>query len=533
MTPPLLSPQQVKAAIRDGRELALLDLREERAFSDQGHLLFAAPAPLSRLELVIDALVPRRGARIILTDGDGSLVGRGAVVLARLGYTEVSVLAGGTQAWAAAGFEVFIGTNVPSKAFGEVVELEAGTPHLSAAEVARLQAEGRNLVVLDSRPMAEFRDMSIPGGIDCPGAELVHRARQAAPDPETLVVVNCAGRTRSIIGAQSLINARLPNRVAALENGTMGWEFAGLTLAHDETRTVPPPKPEMLTWAREAAADLARRAGVRSVSLDGLAQFRAETDSRTLFAFDVRSPDEYRAGHMPSTRSAPGGQLVQSTDHYVGTLGARIVLVDAEDVRALVTASWLVQMGWTDVFVLEGGITGPLETGPEPRSVPGLGDLRPDWIDTAELQVASAEGSIAVFDIGSSRAFRAGHIPGAWFTTRARLVDAVAAHAAGAQTIVVTADDVALAMLGAGDIQGHGRRVRPLLGGNAAWRGANLATEKGAARLLAEDDVWLAPAQFPPEQQETEKRRYIQWELDLPAQIARDGDARFRVLQPV
>src|SRR5688572_11166753 len=101
MTPPLLSPQQVKAAIRDGRELALLDLREERAFSDQGHLLFAAPAPLSRLELVIDALVPRRGARIILTDSDGSLVGRGAVLLARLGYTEVSALAGGTRAWAA------------------------------------------------------------------------------------------------------------------------------------------------------------------------------------------------------------------------------------------------------------------------------------------------------------------------------------------------------------------------------------------------------------------------------------------------
>jgi rhodanese-related sulfurtransferase len=245
-TVPLLSPRQVKAAIRDGQELALLDLREERAFSDQGHLLFAAPAPLSRLELVIDALVPRRGARIVLADGDGSLVGLGAAALARLGYTDVSALAGGTQAWAAAGFEVFTGTNVPSKAFGEVVEVEAGTPHLSAAEVAKLQAEGRDLVVLDSRPMAEFRDMSIPGGIDCPGAELVHRARQAAPDPGTLVVVNCAGRTRSIIGAQSLINARLPNRVAALENGTMGWEFAGLTLAHGETRTVPPPEPEAL-----------------------------------------------------------------------------------------------------------------------------------------------------------------------------------------------------------------------------------------------------------------------------------------------
>jgi rhodanese-related sulfurtransferase len=521
----MLTPQQVKAAIRDGAELALLDLREERAFSDQGHLLFAAPVPLSRLELVIDALVPRRDARVILVDGDGSLLARGAAVLARLGYADVSALAGGTRAWAEAGFEVFVGTNVPSKAFGEVVEVEAGTPHLSAAEVARLQAAGTDMVVLDSRPIGEFRDMSIPGGLDCPGAELVHRARQAAPSPETLVVVNCAGRTRSIIGAQSLINAKLPNRVVALENGTMGWEFAGLTLAHGETVTVPPPEPAMLGWARGAAADLAKRAGVRRCTAAELAAFRAEA-GRSLFVLDVRSPEEYLAGHMPGTRSAPGGQLVQSTDQYVGTLGARIVLVDAEDVRAPVTASWLVQMGWRDVFVLEGGVTGMLETGPEPRRVPGLGDLRPDWIDPTALAGSDA----AIFDIGSSRAFKAGHIPGARFIPRARLAEAVAAHAADAATIVVTAEDVALAMLGAADLAGSGRRVRVLLGGNAAWRAAKLPEETGGTGLLAEDDVWLAPSQYPPEQQEAEKRRYIQWELDLPEQIRRDGDARFRVL---
>ncbi len=523
----MLTPQQVKQAIRDDRELALLDVREERAFSDQGHLLFAAPAPLSRLELMIDALVPRRDARVILVDGDGSRIARAGAVLARCGYADVSALAGGTKAWAAAGFEVFTGTNVPSKAFGEIVEVETGTPHLSAAEVAALQAKGADLVVLDSRPMAEFLDMSIPGGLDCPGAELVHRARQAAPNPETLVVVNCAGRTRSIIGAQSLINAKLPNRVVALENGTMGWEFAGLTLAHGQTITVPPPEPETLTWARAAAADLARRAEVKRCTPADLARFRADA-TRSLFVFDVRSPEEYLAGHMPGTRSAAGGQLVQSTDQYVGTLKSRIVLVDAEDVRALVTASWLNQLGWPEVYVLEGGLAGPLETGPEPRRVPGLGDLRPDWIDATALAATDA----VIFDIGSSRAFKAGHIPGAWFCTRARLAEAVAAHAADAKTIVITADDVALAMLGAADIAGGQARVRVLMGGNSGWRAAKLPVETGTERLLGQDDVWLAPSQFPPEQQEAEKRRYIQWELDLPEQIRRDGDARFRVLLP-
>ncbi|MES2710014.1 MAG: rhodanese-like domain-containing protein [Pseudomonadota bacterium] len=527
----MLTPQQVKAAIRDTGELALLDVREERAFSDEGHLLFAAPAPLSRLELVIDALVPRRATRVILVDRDGSLIDRAAAVLARAGYEDIAALAGGTRGWEAAGFEVFTGTNVPSKAFGEVVEVETGTPHISAAEFAKLQAEGADLVVLDSRPMVEFRDMSIPGGLDCPGAELVHRARQAAPDPKTLVVVNCAGRTRSIIGAQSLINAKLPNRVLALENGTMGWELAGLTLAHGETRTVPPPDPVNLDWARSAAEDLARRAQVKRCNLADLAAFRGET-GRSLFVFDVRSPEEYLAGHMPGTRSAPGGQLVQSTDHYVGTLKSRIVLVDAEGVRALVTASWLTQLGWDDVYVLDGGNDGPLETGPEPRRVCGLGALRPDWIDATSLRDQLASGKAVVFDIGSSRAFRTGHIPGAWFVTRARLADAVADHAGDATTIIVTADDVALAMLGAADLEGGSRRVRTLLGGNGAWRAAGGAEEKGTDRLLSQDDVWLAPAQFPPEEQVREKLRYIQWELDLPEQIRRDGDARFRILVP-
>ncbi|MCX7373029.1 MAG: rhodanese-like domain-containing protein [Alphaproteobacteria bacterium] len=527
----MLTPQQVKAAIRGNQELALLDLREEGAFAAQGHLLFAVPAPLSRLELMIDGLVPRRATRIILVDGDGTLLDRGSAVLARCGYSDVSALAGGTGAWAAAGFEVFTGTNVPSKAFGEVVEVETGTPHLSPSEVARLQAEGADLVVLDSRPIGEFATMSIPGGIDCPGAELVHRARQAAPDPGTLVVVNCAGRTRSIIGAQSLINAKLPNRVVALENGTMGWELAGLSLAHGQTRTVPPPEPRNLDWARAAAADLARRADVKRCSPADLARFGAETN-RSLFVFDVRSPEEYIAGHMPGTRSAPGGQLVQATDQYVGTLNARIVLVDAEGVRALITASWLVQLGWRDIYVLEDGLAGALETGPEPRLVPGLGALRPDWIDATALHAALEAPGTVVFDVGSSRAFRAGHVPGAWFTPRARLAEAVAAHAGAARMIVITADDVSLAMLAATDLAGGGLRVRTLLGGNASWRAAGKPEEKGGQRLLSQDDLWLAPSQVPPEQQEAAKRGYLQWELDLPAQIKRDGDARFRVLQP-
>ncbi|MGH6918713.1 MAG: rhodanese-like domain-containing protein, partial [Geminicoccaceae bacterium] len=151
-----------------------------------------------------------------------------------------------------------------------------------------------------------YRHMSIPGGIDVPGAELVHRVRDLAPDPDTLVVVNCAGRTRSIIGAQSLLNAGIANRVAALANGTMGWTLAGHELEQDQARVPPPLSETGRAWAQQAAARVAARFGVRTIDHATLARFCAQAEARTLFLCDVRAPDEYAAGHLPARPARRG-----------------------------------------------------------------------------------------------------------------------------------------------------------------------------------------------------------------------------------
>src|SRR5262249_6958048 len=222
MPPISVDAAALKAMLADGQELAIVDLREELIFS-QGHLLFARSVPLSRLELKFARLVPRRDTRIVLCDDADSLTERAADILARAGYTNLHALDGGVAAWAPAGFELFSGVNVPSKAFGEFVEHASATPSIDAAELARLMRERSDIVVLDSRPFDEYQRVSIPTAVNVPGAELVLRVRDLAPSPQTMVVVNCAGRTRSIIGAQSLINAGVPNKVVALRNGTMGW----------------------------------------------------------------------------------------------------------------------------------------------------------------------------------------------------------------------------------------------------------------------------------------------------------------------
>ena len=294
--------------------------------------------------------------------------------------------------WAEAGYELFTGVNVPSKAFGEFVEIHEGTPSISAQELKAKMDAGEEMVVLDSRPMEEFRRMSIPTGIDVPGAELVYRLHDMVPSPETLIVVNCAGRTRSIIGAQSLINAGVPNQVVALRNGTMGWELAGLGCATGQDQRAPPVSPEGLAKAGKAVAGVARRFGVQTIGHVQLEGWRSESDRRTLYLLDVRGPDEYEAGHLPGSVSAPGGQLVQATDRYVGTQGARLVLVDDTGVRATMTASWLIQLGWSDVVVLTDGLAaGGLETGPYAPAVLGLdqgylegiGEIGPAELDGA------------------------------------------------------------------------------------------------------------------------------------------------------
>ena len=515
-----VSPQALRAMLGDGRELALLDVREEGVFA-KSHLLTAACLPLSRLELGLERLVPRRETRVVLCDDDESLAGRAAAAMRRFGWRDVSLLAGGVAAWKAAGHELFSGVYVPSKAFGEAVEHDCGTPRITAAELkARLDAN-EDVVVLDSRPMSEYEVMNIPGALDCPGAELVYRVHEVVTRPETLVVVNCAGRTRSIIGAQSLINAGLPNRVVALQNGTMGWHLAGFELEHGQRRHAPAPSAAALEKARAAATRVAKRFGVRATGAGELARLRAEA-SRTTYCFDVRSPQEYLAGHLPGFASAPGGQLVQATDLYAAVRNARIVLADADGVRARMTGSWLVQMGWPEVYVLEGaGERDMTERGAQAPRVLGLDEARPETLEPAALQRLLAAGGATLLDLATSLQYRDGHIPGAWFAVRARLAEALAAAGPVAK-LVFTSPDGVLAKLAAAEAG-----ALALEGGSAAWRAAGLPLEQGTTRMAsATDDVYYRPYDRR-SQIDQAMKDYLDWEVALVEQLKREDYLRF------
>ncbi len=523
-----ITAQCLKTMLHDGGEIAVLDVREEGVFAKR-HLLLAASLPLSRLELRMPLLVPRRACRVVLCDGAEGLAQIAAQKLAGFGYTDVKVLEGGIDAWAKEGYEVYSGINVPSKAFGEFVEHHENTPRMPAQDIKARVDAGEKVLILDSRPLAEYRKMSIPGGIDCPGAELVYRVHDLIESPDTLVVVNCAGRTRSIIGAQSLINAGIANRVVALKDGTMGWHLAGLKLAREQDCHAPAPTARGLAQARKAAARVAKRFGVRTIEVATVAKFARELDRRSLYLFDVRSPAEFAAGHLHSTVNAPGGQLVQATDAYAATRNARMVLIDDNGVRATMTASWLIQMGWRDVFVVKDALkSGPLYTGDSVTEVFGLAASRPEFITARELSEELKGGNAALLDFESSLRYRDAHIPGAWLSIRANLKSNLQT-VPPAKLLVLTSADGVVARLAAAEAAQHAKvPVKVLQGGTDAWRAAGLPLEGGLARLAdTTDDIWYRPYDRTANVEEAMKD-YLTWEVNLVKQIERDDDVNFR-----
>ncbi|MBM9401439.1 rhodanese-related sulfurtransferase [Gluconacetobacter azotocaptans] len=522
------SPQDVRRLLRAGDEIALLDLREEGPFA-AAHPLFAVNLPLGRIEERIGFLVPRRDAPIVLYDDGEGRVARALPVFAALGYGNVSVLEGGLAGWRASGGEIFIDVNVPSKAFGELVEHVRHTPSLPAPELQARIARGDDLVILDARRFSEYHVMSIPGGRSVPGGELALRVRDIAPSPETVVVVNCAGRTRSIIGTQSLVNAGIPNPVFALRNGTIGWTLAGLELDHGAARTGGEPTGTNVARAREAAAALAERTGVRAIGQGTLAVLQSDP-ARTVYRLDVRSPEEYAASHLEGFRSAPGGQLVQATDEWIGVRHGTIVLTDDDGVRARMTGHWLRQLGWREVYVLDDWAGLSRATGPEPV-VPAAPLPEVEGVSVAGLVAERAGGGPLMIDLAASPAFRKGHLPGAVFAIRPDL----AGHPrlADARDVVLTSPDGVAARLAAPELARAGLRVRVLDGGTTAWREAGQPLETGldeARALSRPDDVYKRPYEGT-DNAAAAMQAYLDWEFGLVAQLERDGTHGFSVLE--
>lgn len=408
-----LTASALKPLLTDGSEIAFLDVREHGQYGE-GHPFFCVNLPFSKIERLAPRLLPRAGVRCVLLDDADGVAQRAARALEAVGFSDVSVLSGGAPAWAAAGYTLFKGVNVLSKTFGELVEHELGTPSISADELHELQEAGTGLVLLDGRSEPEFSKMSLPGARSCPNAELGYRVAALVDAADTTVIINCAGRTRSIIGAQTLRLLDLPNPVYALRNGTQGWRLAGYELDHGRAADS---HHELgrAEWQQghERAQELQAAFGIPTISLAEMSVLQSDP-ARSTYVFDVRTTAEYKAAHVDGARHAPGGQLVQATDEFMAVRNAQIVLSCDNGLRATTTAIWLAGMGH-QVWVLDENAAGQVDCTPAPEPEPIA-----STIDAATLK-ARLEAGALVLDASSGMDYRDAHIDGAVWATRARL----------------------------------------------------------------------------------------------------------------
>jgi rhodanese-related sulfurtransferase len=502
-----------------GDDVALLDVREIAEYN-LAHVAGSYSLPRRQIEFRVAGLVPWRDARVVVCDDDGVRARLAAATLESMGYSDVSVLAGGLNRWVTEGHNTEWGVNVPSKDFGEKVLLQQEVPELEPDELSAWFAAGKRPILLDSRTPEEHHRTCIPGSRSMPGAELGLRIWDLAQDPETPVVVHCAGRTRSIIGAGTLKRLGVPN-VYALKNGTMGWQLAGLELETGSDRLeLPQPTAEGRSRGEAKAREVATAEGVRFVDAAAARELLAAAGKQTVYAFDVRSREEYASGHIPGFAWVPGGQAVQATDNYVAIRSGMLLFACDGVVRAAMTAAWFRQMGFPNVCVLDGGTEawqsagGALEAGAPDGAPYGLDEARArvELLTPAQLNDRLSSDAPTVIHVGTSDEYSRAHVPGSRWLSRSWLEPRIAEIAPSKSApVVITCADGVNAALAAATLRDHGyERVAALDGGLAAWTAAGLAVETGLTGVAdPPNDV------LPVRRSYAEMLNYLRWEEDL------------------
>lgn len=515
----LITSDDLTALMASEELFAVFDVRERGEYNEC-QIPNTTSLPRSQIEFRIAELVPARSTPIVLYDEGGDRARLAAKTLTALGYEQVSILEGGLAAWRSQGRATVSGVNVPSKAFGEKVYRENAVPDISPEELKRLLDGPSRPVILDMRTPEEYGRFCIPGGVNVPGGELILWAEELREKP--LVVVNCAGRTRSIIGAAALRRLGLTN-VKALRNGTMGWVLAGFELqAKPDRKPVSPP-----AKSREAALALARRLAreenIAELLPEDLVSASADFHPAVTYLIDVRTEGEYEAGHIAGSLHVPGGQAVQRADDFVAVRNGGVVFISDHGARATMAAYWYRRMGFRNVCVLEGGLSAWTERGGKLAS--GLSLNEPLGIETARRGARSIDAgalarriesaSAVILDVGASLDFEGAHVPGAKWLSRGWLEIKMPEHFGHNQSVVLTCPDGVQSILAACALKEIGYTdVSVLDGGVRAWSAAGMPTETGLQGCLVDPhDVVLSPSV---RGNKEDMRRYLDWETKLP-----------------
>src|SRR5262249_34539813 len=159
---------------------------------------------------------------------------------------------------------------------------------------------------------------------------------------------------------------------------------------------------------QDRAREVAARHGAGFVAAATAAAWIADP-SRTTYLLDVRTPEEFAARPVPGFAHAPGGQLIQATDQWLGVRGARLVVMDEECVRAPVVRVGRRALGH-EPHVLEGGMEAAAGGAWKRPATPAPRSPSRPTIGATEAAAALKAGTAGIIDLRPSMSYRKGHI---------------------------------------------------------------------------------------------------------------------------
>ncbi|HVN29063.1 MAG TPA: rhodanese-like domain-containing protein, partial [Candidatus Binataceae bacterium] len=491
---------------------ALIDVREWGEFS-LGQILGARNIARGSLEKYLPFLVPDRAVTLVLMCDDGRRAALAAKTAEQLGYTRVTVSAGGLEGWKLAGGETYGGWSLTGKDYGERLLVEENVPELIASALHEMLNRGERVTILDSRPYSEFKASHLPGAHSAPIGDLALVAADFASDPSVPIVTNCAGRTRSIIAAHLLLRMKLPNPVYALKGGTGAWRIAGWgdELARGEDPAKQQPSSASLSAAGYFARRLRSEDQIAVITPDALHARLASGE--LVYVLDVRSGEEYVAGHILGARFCSATQVQFAADALVGVPNAQVVVMSDDDARSTAAGSILKGMGYLKTAVLDGGYPAwsargfETETGApfeidygqpmwlarflqdfppvlgKQRQLPvsGIDRVRErvKFISANVLQEKAAK-PLVIIDLRGAGEFASGHIPGARWLSRGRLELDLAEVAHPDTRLVLYSRDETRSVLAAATLSELGYTdVTVLQGGFENWKRSGRPTDDG------------------------------------------------------
>ena len=502
------------------KPFALIDVREAGEYN-ASHIVGASLIPRRELEFRIAESVPHGSTTVIVCDDDGRRAAPAAETLRRLGYSNAAALDGGMNRWVTERRPTEWGVNVPSKDFGEKVQVQHGVPEIDAVELRRRMDRGDKMVILDTRTPEEYQRFCIPGGRSVPNGELgLHISDILGEvDDDTTVVINCAGRTRSIIGTRLLQRMGVQN-VVGLENGTAGWILAGYQLESGADRLdLPKPTEEGIAAAEQFADRLAEDDGVEYIDIPTLDVLMSRATAESVYLIDVRAEKEYLEAHIPGFRWFPGGQAVQRADEVAVVHNAPVVFCCDGRARAGLTASWYRQMGFDEVYAVDGGTVAWVGSGRKLESGATLSDFGVDIESGGSVRVLPPDTldqitGATIIHVGLSTEFARAHVPGASWVPRGWMEFRIADVATDlAAPIVVTCEDGSQSILAARSLSDLGfTDVSVLENGTRAWRNAGLGIETGLSGVMSPPNDMIASG---PDRNFADMVNYLRWEEEL------------------